>query len=46
VLYKPEAIARRVRQLGRDISRDYRGKTVDVVGVENGYVFWPTWCAR
>ena len=40
VLYKPEAIARRVRQLGRDISRDYRGKTVDVVGVvENGYVF-------
>ncbi len=40
VLYKPEAIARRVRQLGRDISHDYRGKTVDVVGVvENGYVF-------
>ena len=40
VLYKPEVIARRVRQLGRDISRDYRGKTLDVVGVvENGYVF-------
>ena len=40
VLYKPDVIARRVRQLGRDISRDFRGKTLDVVGVlDNGYVF-------
>lgn len=40
VLYKPEVIARRVRQLGRDISRDYRGKALDVVAVlDNGYVF-------
>ncbi len=40
VLYKPDVIARRVRQLARDISRDFRGKTLDVVGVlDNGYVF-------
>lgn len=40
VLYKPEVIARRVRQMGAEISRDFRGKTLDVVGVlDNGYVF-------
>ena len=39
-LYKPEVIARRVRQLGREISRDFRGKTVDLVAVlDNGFVF-------
>ena len=40
VLYKPEVIARRVRELGRQISRDFRGQTLDVVGlVDNGFVF-------
>jgi len=39
-LYSPEVISRRVRQLGREISRDYRGKTVDLVAVlDNGYMF-------
>lgn len=39
-LYSPEVILRRVRQLGREISRDYRGKTVDLVAVlDNGYMF-------
>lgn len=40
VLYKPEVIARRVRELGRQISRDFQGQTLDVVGlVDNGFVF-------
>lgn len=40
VLHSPQAIARRVRELGEKISRDFRGKTVDVVGlVDNGFVF-------
>jgi len=40
VLFKPEAIARRVRELGRQISRDFRGQTLDVVGlIDNGYIF-------
>lgn len=40
VLFKPEAIARRVRELGRQISRDFRGQTVDVVGlIDNGHIF-------
>ncbi len=39
-LYSSEVISRRVRQLGREISRDYRGKTIDLVVVlDNGYVF-------
>jgi hypoxanthine phosphoribosyltransferase len=40
VLYKPEAIARRVRKLGQEISRDFRGQTLDVVAVlDSGYIF-------
>lgn len=40
VLYKPDAIARRVRELGRQITRDFRGETLDVVGrLDNGFVF-------
>lgn len=40
VLYKKEAIARRVRELGRQISRDFRGQTLDVVGVlDDGFLF-------
>lgn len=40
VLYKPEAIARRVRELGKQISKDFAGKTLDVVGLlDNGFIF-------
>ena len=40
ILYKPDAIARRVRELGRQISQDFAGKTLDVVGLlDNGFVF-------
>lgn len=40
VLYKPDAIARRVREIGRQISKDFAGKTLDVVGLlDNGFVF-------
>ena len=39
-LYNEAAIARRVRALGQQITKDYRGQTVDVVGlVDNGYIF-------
>ncbi|NIP14422.1 MAG: hypoxanthine phosphoribosyltransferase [Gemmatimonadetes bacterium] len=40
VLYKSDAIARRVRELGRQITRDFRGQTLDVVGrLDSGFVF-------
>jgi len=40
VLYKPEQITRRVKELGRQISRDFQGETLDVVAVlDNAYVF-------
>ncbi|MBI2955673.1 MAG: hypoxanthine phosphoribosyltransferase [Acidobacteria bacterium] len=40
VIHRPDAIARRVRALGREISRDFRGQTLDVVGLlDNGFVF-------
>ncbi len=40
VVYSPGQLARRVASLGRSISRDYAGRTVDVVVVlENGFVF-------
>lgn len=40
LLYKPEAIARRVREMGRQISKDFSGETLDVVGLlDNGFVF-------
>lgn len=40
VLYKPEDIARRVREVGRQISEDFEGETLDVVAVlDNAYVF-------
>lgn len=40
VLHKPEAIARRVAELGREISRDFRGQTLDMVAVlNNAFVF-------
>lgn len=40
VLYSPEEIAGRVREVGRQISEDFEGETLDVVGVlDNAYVF-------
>jgi len=40
VLYKADAIAQRVNELGQEISRDLRGQTLDVVTVlDNGFVF-------
>ncbi|MBI4466229.1 MAG: hypothetical protein HY656_02220 [Acidobacteria bacterium] len=40
VLYKPEQIAQRVRELGEQISQDFRDQTLDVVGLlDNGFVF-------
>ena len=39
-VYSPQQLATRVTSLGRDISRDYAGKTVDVVVMlENAFVF-------
>ena len=39
-VYSPKQLATRVRSLGRDISRDYAGRTVDiVVMLENAFVF-------
>lgn len=40
VLYRPEEIARRVREVGQQISEDFEGETLDVVAVlDNAYVF-------
>jgi hypoxanthine phosphoribosyltransferase len=40
VLYNAPAIAKRIRLLGGQISRDFRGQTLDVVGlVDNGFIF-------
>lgn len=40
VLYQAEDIARRVREVGRQISEDFEGETLDVVAVlDNAYVF-------
>lgn len=39
-LFKAEQIARRVRELGKEISRDYRGQSVDLLGIlDNAFVF-------
>ncbi|MFB3095047.1 MAG: phosphoribosyltransferase [Candidatus Acidiferrales bacterium] len=40
VLHTPQVIARRVRAMGRQISRDFRGQILDVVGlVDSTHVF-------
>jgi hypoxanthine phosphoribosyltransferase len=40
ILLNPEQIQKRIRELARQISDDYRGKTCCVVGVlENGFMF-------
>jgi hypoxanthine phosphoribosyltransferase len=39
-LYKPDQIARRMRELGRQISRDYRDQPVDLVCIlDNAFMF-------
>jgi hypoxanthine phosphoribosyltransferase len=40
ILLSPEQIKKRVQEMARQISNDFRGKTVHVVGVmENGFIF-------
>jgi hypoxanthine phosphoribosyltransferase len=39
VVYSPARLSARVAQMGRAISRDYAGRTVDVVVLENAFVF-------
>lgn len=39
-LYKAGQVARRVRELGRKITRDYRGEPIELVGVlDNSFIF-------
>jgi hypoxanthine phosphoribosyltransferase len=40
IMVSSEALQRRVRELGRDISRDYAGKPLLLVGVLKGAVFF------
>ncbi|MBZ5726648.1 MAG: hypoxanthine phosphoribosyltransferase [Acidobacteriia bacterium] len=46
ILFTEEQIAERIREVGAQISRDYRGKTVKLVGVLKGSVFFLTALAR
>jgi len=46
VLFTEEQIDRRIRELGAEISRDYQGKVVKLVGVLKGSVFFLTALAR
>jgi len=46
VLFTEEQIGERIRDLAGEISRDYRGKTVKLVGVLKGSVFFLTALAR
>jgi hypoxanthine phosphoribosyltransferase len=46
VLFTEEQIARRIREVAAEISRDYRGKTVKLVGVLKGSIFFLTELAR
>jgi hypoxanthine phosphoribosyltransferase len=46
ILFTEEEIARRIGELGARISRDYAGKTVKLVGVLKGSVFFLTALAR
>lgn len=40
VLYKADSIARRVKEMGKEISHDFAGQTLDVVCLlDNAYVF-------
>src|SRR6478609_3980628 len=46
VLFTEEQIAARIREVAAEISRDYEGKTVKLVGVLKGSVFFLTELAR
>ncbi|HUK18571.1 MAG TPA: hypoxanthine phosphoribosyltransferase [Bryobacteraceae bacterium] len=46
VLFTEEQIEARIRELAAEISRDYRGKTIKLVGVLKGSVFFLTALAR
>jgi len=46
VLFTEEEIARRIAELGDRISQDYAGKTVKLIGVLKGSVFFLTALAR
>jgi hypoxanthine phosphoribosyltransferase len=46
ILFTEEQIAARIRQVAADISRDYAGRTVKLVGVLKGSVFFLTELAR
>jgi len=46
VLFTGEQIDRRIRELAAEISRDYQGKVVKLVGVLKGSVFFLTALAR
>ncbi|MGA2039102.1 MAG: hypoxanthine phosphoribosyltransferase [Bryobacteraceae bacterium] len=46
VLFSEEEIGRRIAELGARISRDYAGKTLKLVGVLKGSVFFLTALAR
>ena len=46
VLFTEEQIDTRIREVGAEISRDYEGKTVKLIGVLKGSVFFLTALAR
>lgn len=46
VLFTEEQIDERIRELGAQISRDYQGKTVKLIGVLKGSIFFLTALAR
>ena len=40
VLYSEEEVDRRIRELGAQISRDYAGKSVNLIGILKGASFF------
>src|SRR5690349_19583230 len=46
ILFTEEQIESRIRKVGREISRDYEGKTIKLIGVLKGSVFFLTALAR
>ena len=46
ILFNEVQIERRIRQLAADITRDYKGKTVKLIGVLKGSTFFLTALAR
>src|SRR6202142_2999448 len=46
ILFTEEQIDQRIRELAAEISRDYQGKTLKLVGVLKGSIFFLTALAR